>query len=195
MIRPRRAGICDIRISGFGFPPRRVGLRHAAQRGNHRLHRPRCQSRRPRTQYSCRSFTIRENRRRLDWPSLNDVGKPRGRRPTQLAPVPQRRRRAKTTLGSHALLHHLLEIERKLGRIRRDRWEPRPIDMDLLLYGDHIISSQELVVPHPLMHERRFVLQPLAEIAPEAVHPVLQMTIAGLLENLSGATNSPPSRF
>jgi 2-amino-4-hydroxy-6-hydroxymethyldihydropteridine diphosphokinase len=101
----------------------------------------------------------------------------------------------KTTLGSHALLHHLLEIEKKLGRIRRDRWEPRPIDMDLLLYGDHIISSQELVVPHPLMHERRFVLQPLAEIAPEAVHPVLQMTIAGLLENLSSATNSPPSRF
>jgi 2-amino-4-hydroxy-6-hydroxymethyldihydropteridine diphosphokinase len=101
----------------------------------------------------------------------------------------------KTTLGSHALLHHLLEIEKKLGRIRRDRWEPRPIDLDLLLYGDHIISSQELVVPHPLMHERRFVLQPLAEIAPEAVHPVLQMTIAGLLENLSSTTNCPPSRF
>ncbi len=90
----------------------------------------------------------------------------------------------KTTLGSHALLHRLLEIERQLGRVRRQRWEPRPIDLDLLLYGDQIISSQELVVPHPLMHERRFVLQPLAEIAPEAVHPVLQMTIAGLLENL-----------
>jgi 2-amino-4-hydroxy-6-hydroxymethyldihydropteridine diphosphokinase len=90
----------------------------------------------------------------------------------------------KTTLGSHALLHRLLEIERQLGRVRRERWEPRPIDLDLLLYGDQIISSQELVVPHPLMHERRFVLQPLAEIAPEAVHPVLQMTIAGLLENL-----------
>jgi 2-amino-4-hydroxy-6-hydroxymethyldihydropteridine diphosphokinase len=90
----------------------------------------------------------------------------------------------KTTLGSHALLHRLLEIEKELGRARRERWEPRPIDLDMLLYGDHILSSQELVVPHPLMHERRFVLQPLAEIAPEAVHPVLQMTIAGLLENL-----------
>lgn len=90
----------------------------------------------------------------------------------------------KTTLGSHAVLHRLLEIEHALGRVRRLRWEPRSIDMDLLLYGDQIISSQELVVPHPLMHERRFVLQPLAEIAPEAVHPVLQMTIAGLLEDL-----------
>jgi 2-amino-4-hydroxy-6-hydroxymethyldihydropteridine diphosphokinase len=100
----------------------------------------------------------------------------------------------KTTLGSHALLHHLLEIEQQLGRIHRERWEPRPIDMDVLLYGDHIISSQELVVPHPLMHERRFVLQPLAEIAPEAVHPVLQMTIAGLLENLAREAQ-PPSRL
>jgi 2-amino-4-hydroxy-6-hydroxymethyldihydropteridine diphosphokinase len=90
----------------------------------------------------------------------------------------------KTTLGSHALLRRLLEIEKNLGRIRREKWEPRPIDIDLLLFGDQIISSQELVVPHPLMHERRFVLQPLAEIAPEAVHPVLQMTISGLLENL-----------
>ncbi len=90
----------------------------------------------------------------------------------------------KTTLGSHALLHRLLEIEKELGRTRRTKWEPRLIDLDLLLYGDQIISSQELVVPHPLMHERRFALEPLAEIAPAAVHPVLQMTVGGLLENL-----------
>src|SRR5208282_2534911 len=67
----------------------------------------------------------------------------------------------KTSLGSHALLHRMLGIEQKLGRVRREKWEPRLIDIDLLLYGDLIISSQELVIPHPLMHERRFVLQPL----------------------------------
>jgi 2-amino-4-hydroxy-6-hydroxymethyldihydropteridine diphosphokinase len=89
-----------------------------------------------------------------------------------------------TTLGSHALLQRLLQIERELGRERREKWVPRPIDLDLLLYGDQIISSDELLVPHPLMHERRFVLQPLAEIAPQVVHPTLQMTIAGLLEDL-----------
>ncbi len=91
----------------------------------------------------------------------------------------------KTTLGSHALLHRLLEIEREMGRQRKARWEPRTIDLDLLLYGDQIISSQELIIPHPLMHERRFVLAPLSEIASQVVHPTLQMTIAGLLENLA----------
>lgn len=89
-----------------------------------------------------------------------------------------------TVMGAHSLLRRFLQIEKSLGRERREKWEPRPIDIDLLLYGNQIISTEELVVPHPLMHERRFVLQPLAEIAPEAVHPVLQMTIAGLLENL-----------
>ncbi len=92
-----------------------------------------------------------------------------------------------TTLGSHALLHRLLQVERNLGRVRRTKWEPRPIDLDLLLYGQQIISSQELVVPHPLMHERLFVLKPLAEIAVDVVHPMLQMTIGGLLANLAGS--------
>jgi 2-amino-4-hydroxy-6-hydroxymethyldihydropteridine diphosphokinase len=91
----------------------------------------------------------------------------------------------RTTLGAHALLNVLLEIERSLRRTRREKWAPRTIDLDILLFGDQILSSNDLVVPHPLMHERRFVLQPLAEIAPEAVHPVLQMTIAGLLKSLA----------
>jgi 2-amino-4-hydroxy-6-hydroxymethyldihydropteridine diphosphokinase len=90
-----------------------------------------------------------------------------------------------TELGSHALLHELLTIEQELGRTRRVKWEPRCIDLDLLLYGDQIISSQELIIPHPLMHERAFVLRPLAEIAPEVVHPALQMSIRGLLENIA----------
>ncbi len=90
-----------------------------------------------------------------------------------------------TTLGSHALLKTLVEIEKDLGRTRRDKWESRPIDLDLLLFGDQVISSDSLVVPHPLMHERSFVLAPLAEIAPDAVHPMLQMSIKGLLESLS----------
>jgi 2-amino-4-hydroxy-6-hydroxymethyldihydropteridine diphosphokinase len=94
----------------------------------------------------------------------------------------------RTTLGARALLNRLLEIERELGRTRRQKWEPRSIDLDVLLYGDQILSSQELIVPHPLMHERRFVLEPLAEIAPDLVHPTLQMSIAGLLQSLGATT-------
>ena len=90
----------------------------------------------------------------------------------------------RTTLGARALLHRLLEIERGMGRSRGDGWKPRPIDLDLLFFGDQVHSSDELVVPHPMLHERLFVLQPLAELAPDFVHPTLQMTVAGLLDNL-----------
>ena len=90
----------------------------------------------------------------------------------------------RATLGSHALLHELLEIERSMGRSRREKWAPRNIDLDILLYGNHIISSNDLVVPHPLMHERQFVLQPLSEIAPDFVLPGMQKTVAELLHEL-----------
>lgn len=97
---------------------------------------------------------------------------------------------AQTALPPQALMKRLLEIELEMGRERRDKWEPRIIDLDLLLYGDAIVSSQELIVPHPLMHEREFVLRPLAEIAPNAVHPTLNATVAGLLESLQRGVRS-----
>jgi len=90
-----------------------------------------------------------------------------------------------TTLSPHALMRRLLEIEREMGRSRESKWEPRNIDLDLLLFGDQIISDDALIVPHPLMHERRFVVQPLAEIAPNVVHPTLEIPISMILDNLS----------
>ena len=65
----------------------------------------------------------------------------------------------------------LLAVERRLGRERRERWGPRTIDLDLLLYGDEVIDEDGLTVPHPRLHERRFVLEPLAELAPKLVVP------------------------
>lgn len=98
--------------------------------------------------------------------------------------------RVETTLSAHSLLKRLQEIEDAMGRERSETWLSRPIDLDLLLYGDKVLSNDNLVVPHPLMHERRFVLEPLAEIAPEAVHPTLQMTIQGLLDDLNAPRQS-----
>jgi len=78
-----------------------------------------------------------------------------------------------TELQPQALLDLLLAVERRLGRERRERWGPRTIDLDLLLYGDEVIDEDGLTVPHPHLHERRFVLEPLAEIAPTLVVPGL----------------------
>jgi len=92
-----------------------------------------------------------------------------------------------TTLSPRDLLSVLLEIERSLGRIRHEtdqRWGPRTLDLDLILYADRVIDEPGLTVPHPRMHERRFVLEPLASIAPRAVHPVLHTTAQQLLARL-----------
>lgn len=94
--------------------------------------------------------------------------------------------KVRTTLPARALLAALLEVERGLGRVRKERWGPRVIDLDLILYGDEVIADEGLVVPHPRMAERRFVLAPLAEIAAEVVHPVTGLTIREMLAELGG---------
>ncbi len=90
-----------------------------------------------------------------------------------------------TSLAPRELLDLLLAIEAQMGRVRNRHWGPRVIDLDLLLYGDLLLAEPGLVVPHPDMHNRLFVLQPLAEIAPDLVHPRLHATIKELLEKLT----------
>ena len=76
-----------------------------------------------------------------------------------------------TELGPRELLDALLAVERDLGRERRERWGPRTIDLDLLLYGDEAIDEPGLTVPHPRLHDRRFALEPLLDLDPEVAVP------------------------
>jgi 2-amino-4-hydroxy-6-hydroxymethyldihydropteridine diphosphokinase len=90
----------------------------------------------------------------------------------------------RTTFTAPQLIKALQWVERAMGRERNERWGPRTIDIDILLYGQEIIKTQSLVVPHPGMHKRRFVLAPLNEIAPYVIHPLYGVSMKGLLDRL-----------
>lgn len=97
-----------------------------------------------------------------------------------------------TELEPVELMRGLLGVERAMGRDRVGSVAkgPRVIDLDLLLYGDWVMSSEELMLPHPAMGERRFVLEPLAEIAPEWVHPIVGKTVREMLELAKATTKA-----
>lgn len=106
----------------------------------------------------------------------------------------------KTDLSPQNLFAELKKIEAALGRESASKkWQPRVIDLDILFYGDQIIETPNLKIPHPLLHERLFVLEPLAAIAPDFVHPILKKTIREFLQNFpllnqSGRAKNRPKK-
>jgi 2-amino-4-hydroxy-6-hydroxymethyldihydropteridine diphosphokinase len=99
---------------------------------------------------------------------------------------------ARTKLAPEELLARLKQIERDVGREPTFRWGPRVVDLDILLYGDLVVSRPHLTIPHAEMANRAFVLVPLAEIAPEVMHPVLGVTVERLRERVHGTEGVRP---
>ncbi len=95
--------------------------------------------------------------------------------------------RLETELDPRSLLHVLQGVENELGRVRSERWGPRTVDLDLLLYDDLALDTPELTLPHPRMSFRRFVLEPAAEVGGEMMHPTTGWTVVRLLEHLNTA--------
>lgn len=96
--------------------------------------------------------------------------------------------RLETTLSVRDILTQIHKIEDIFGRTREVRWGARTLDIDILFFGSQIIQEPDLIVPHPRIHQRAFVLQPLAELCPDLIHPVLHKSIKCLLENLEEKT-------
>lgn len=85
-----------------------------------------------------------------------------------------------TILSPHKLLHYCLSIEESLGRTRDQKWGPRTLDIDILFYDALVLWEQNLMIPHPEVHKRLFMLEPLLELAPEHIHPVFQQSIQAI---------------
>ena len=89
--------------------------------------------------------------------------------------------KAETELEPKSLLKYLKQLEVELGREQNFRWGPRLIDLDILFYDNLVINTPLLVIPHPRLHERAFVLVPLADVAPDLIHPILQKSVSQLM--------------
>ncbi len=90
-----------------------------------------------------------------------------------------------TVFPAKDILSKVLYIEKMMGRIRSVKWQAREIDIDILFFNNDIISTKDLEIPHPLLHKRLFVLQPLMDIAPIFIHPIYNQTISEMLESCS----------
>ncbi|MBW2203552.1 MAG: 2-amino-4-hydroxy-6-hydroxymethyldihydropteridine diphosphokinase, partial [Deltaproteobacteria bacterium] len=90
-----------------------------------------------------------------------------------------------TGVSAQDLLRFIFSIETHMGRVRKKKWESRIIDLDILLYEQHVIDEKTLTIPHPLMHKRKFVLMPMVQLDPDLIHPVLGRTMSELFNDLA----------